>query len=183
MQAEWRPFDRLYVCSRAGVLLNKRTGKARPVEDSPRPADPHKYVRVVLKESPNKIGSNNQKRVALRNVVAHCWLSGFELGPDGEPTGYKKVYQLNRDPKDCRASNLIVLTEQQASQRGLALTSRQNRAPRATTTTTAATTTVTAGVTAAPHHSAAFNSSPASSNPSSCDSSTVATSSVAAVWP
>jgi hypothetical protein len=130
LQAEWRPFDRLYVCSRAGVLLNKRTGKVRPVEDSPRPADPHKYVRLVLKESPNKIGSNNQKRVALRNAVAHCWLPGFELGPDGEPTGYKKVYQLDRDPKDCRAANLAVLTEQQARQKGLALTSRQNRAPR-----------------------------------------------------
>jgi hypothetical protein len=124
--AEWREYDLLYACSKAGVVINRKTGKPRPVEDSPLPAD--KYVRLVLKRAPNRIGGNNQKRMALRNVVAHCWLPDFELGPDGEePTGCERVYQLNRDPKDCRAANLVVLTEQWARQRGLVLTSRCNR--------------------------------------------------------
>jgi hypothetical protein len=34
-------------------------------------------------------------------------------------------HPTNRDPNECKASNLIVLTQSQAQQRGLALTSRQ----------------------------------------------------------
>ena len=50
----------------------------------PRAGDPHRYVRLVLKDAPEPIAGNNQKRLALRNL-AHCWLSdaGFKLTAQG----------------------------------------------------------------------------------------------------
>jgi hypothetical protein len=112
-----------------------KTGTLRPIEPSPRSADPHKYVRLNLKannssNSSSSSSKSKQKRLALRNIVAHCWLPGFRLTADGMLTGPLRVFQLNRDPNDCRAGNLMALTQSQAQQRGLALTTRQ-RTPRA----------------------------------------------------
>jgi hypothetical protein len=66
---------------KSGAVRNKHTLKPRPIEASPRPGDPHVYVRLVLKDSEMQHGSNNQKRLALRNVVAHAWVrSGLTPG-------------------------------------------------------------------------------------------------------
>ena len=123
---EWRPFDQLYEVSASGVVRNRFT--KRPVKaELPRASDPHQYVRLVLKDSPICIGGNNQKRLALRNVVAHCWLpesAGFRLGADGNPTSANRVFYLNKEASNCSASNLTVMGDLEAFQQGLAVTSR-----------------------------------------------------------
>ncbi len=83
----WRPFDRMYEVSSAGVIRKKAT--KRPVNvELPRAGGPMQYVRLVLKDAPEPKAGNNQKRLTLRNVVAHCWLSdatGFQLTEQGTP--------------------------------------------------------------------------------------------------
>jgi hypothetical protein len=93
----------MYECSKSGAVRNKHTLKLRPVEASPRPGDPHVYVRLVLKDSEMQHGSNNQKRLALRNVVAHAWVPGFTLTAEGHPSSSLRVYHKNKNPTDCRA--------------------------------------------------------------------------------
>ena len=123
---QWRPFDQLYEVSSAGVVRNRFS--KRPVKSElPRASDPHQYVRLILKDSPICIGSHNQKRLALRNVVAHCWLpesAGFRLSADGNPTSDRRVFYLDKDAANCSAANLTVMGELEAFQRGLAVTSR-----------------------------------------------------------
>jgi len=125
-EEQWKPFDQMYEVSAAGVVRNRFN--KRPVKvELPRAGDPHQYVRLVLKDSPVSIGSNNQRRLALRNVVAHCWLpdsAGFKLAGDGNPTAGDRVFYLDKDAQNCSASNLTVLGERQAFEQGLALTSR-----------------------------------------------------------
>jgi hypothetical protein len=117
----------MYECSKSGAVKNKHTLKLRPVEASPRPGDPHVYVRLVLKDSEMQHGSNNQKRLALRNVVAHAWVPGFTLTAEGHPSSSLRVYHENKNPTDCRAANLVILTEQQAHSQGLNLTRSRSR--------------------------------------------------------
>jgi hypothetical protein len=118
----------MYECSKSGAIRNKHTLKPRPVEASPRLGDPHVYVRLVLKDCEMQHGSsNNQKRLALRNVVAHAWVPGFTLTAEGHPSSNLRVYHKNKNPTDCRAGNLVILTEQQAHSQGLNLTRSRNR--------------------------------------------------------
>jgi hypothetical protein len=117
----------MYECSKSGAVRNKHTLKLRPVEASPRPGDPHVYVRLVLKDSERQHGSNKQKRLALRNVVANAWVPGFTLTAEGHPNSNLRVYHKKRNPTDCRAANLVILTEQQAHSQGLNLTRSRSR--------------------------------------------------------
>jgi hypothetical protein len=71
--------------------------------------------------------ANNQKRLALRNVVAHAWVPGFTLTAEGNPSSSLRVYHKNKDPRDCRAANLVIRTEQQAQSQGLNLTRSRSR--------------------------------------------------------
>jgi hypothetical protein len=78
----------------------------------------------------NQQGESKQKRLALRNVVAHCWLpaaAGFRLRDNGTPSSALRVYHADRDPDNCAAANLVVLEEQTAQQQGLTLTHRGPR--------------------------------------------------------
>jgi hypothetical protein len=78
----------------------------------------------------NQQGESKQKQLALRSVVAHCWLpasAGFRLRDNGTPSSALRVYHADRDPDDCAAANLVVLKEQTAQQQGLALTHRGPR--------------------------------------------------------
>jgi hypothetical protein len=117
----------MYECSKSGAVRNKHTLKLRPIEASPRPGDPHVYVRLVLKDSEMQHGSHNQKRLALRNVVAHAWVPGFTLTAEGHPSSSLRVYHKNKNPRGCRAANLVILSEQQAQTQGLTLTRSRNR--------------------------------------------------------
>jgi hypothetical protein len=145
----------MYECSKSGAVRNKHTSKLRPVEASPRPGDPHVYVRLVLKDSEMQHGNNNQKRLALRNVVAHAWVPGFTLTAEGNPSSSLRVYHKNKNPRDCRAGNLVILTEQQAHSQGLNLTRSRSRGdntptpPPAAEPEAAVTTAVTAAAAAA----------------------------------
>jgi hypothetical protein len=85
------------------------------------------YVRLVLKDYEMQHGSNNQKRLALRNVVAHAWHPSFTLTAEGHPSSNLRVYHKDKNPTDCRAANLVILTEQQAHSQGLNLTKSRNR--------------------------------------------------------
>lgn len=123
---DWKPFDVYYEVSAAGVVRNRNTKRILQVE-GPKAEDPHKYVRLILKGSPIKFGSNNQRRMAVRNLVAHVWLpesAGFRLTPEGLPASSNRVYYIDKDPHNCSVSNLQVLSEQDALQQGLAITSR-----------------------------------------------------------
>jgi hypothetical protein len=90
---------------------------------TPTSSDPHKYIKLML-------DSKRQKRLALRKVIAHCWLpeAGFKLGPDGYAVdGSVDVFYRNADPTDCSAANLehhVVMGARQAQQQGVAITSR-----------------------------------------------------------
>lgn len=126
MQTGWRPFGHTYEVSSAGSMRNSSTMRAVLVE-KPRAGDPYCYVRVMLK---NQQGESKQKRLALRNVVAHCWLpasAGFRLRDNGTPSSARRVYHADRNPDNCAAANLVVLEEETARQRGLALTHRGHR--------------------------------------------------------
>ena len=76
----------------------------------------------MLKDPQQQQSRNKQRRLAVRNVVAHCWLPDFSLTVDGRPTGSLRVYHRNKNPKDNRAANLVLLTEEEANTQGLALT-------------------------------------------------------------
>jgi hypothetical protein len=79
-------------------VQNMKTGTLRPIEPSPRSADPHKYVRLNLITSNSSSSSSSkskQKRLALRNIVAHCWLPKFSLTADGMLIGPLRVFPLN----------------------------------------------------------------------------------------
>ena len=99
---DWRPFDQLYEVSSSGGVRNKWT--KRPVQHvQPQRDDPHVYVRLVLQDY-------GQRRLALRHVVAHCWLpeAGYRLDSEGWPVNSKVVTVRNGDPTDCSAGNLAV---------------------------------------------------------------------------
>ena len=110
-------------------MRNKQRLKLIATETFRRAVDPHVYVRLYLKGFPLLGGSKNRKTLPLRNIIAHCWLPGFTLGPDCKATGNLRVYCKNGDPKDCRADNLVLLTEQEAGEKGLA--GRRGRRKRA----------------------------------------------------
>ena len=99
----------MYEVSASGVVRNRFS--RRPVKSElPRASDPHRYVRLILKDS-----------------VAHCWLpesAGFRLSADGNPTSDPRVFYLDKDATNCSAANLTVMGELEAFQRGLAVTSR-----------------------------------------------------------
>jgi hypothetical protein len=87
---------------------------------TPTSSEPHKYIKLVL-------DNKRQKRLALRKVIAHCWLpeSGFRLGADGYAVdGSLDVFYRDGSTDNCAAANLLVTGARQAQQQGLALTSR-----------------------------------------------------------
>lgn len=111
--------------SKDGRIRNRHSRKVLKLE-APKAEDPHKYVRLIMKGSPISFGHSNQRRTAVRTVVAHCWLqqNDFKLGAEGLPDSIKKVYYADKDPHNCSADNLRVLDERHAVRQGMALTSR-----------------------------------------------------------
>jgi hypothetical protein len=48
------------------------------------------------------------KCIQIKNVVAHCWLDGFQLGGDGSRDGRSAVQMRNKSARDCRVQNLVL---------------------------------------------------------------------------
>lgn len=119
-----RAFDQLYECAASGHVRNKRTKRLVAVVP-PRADDPHKYVRLVLK------AKGRQKRVAVRHVIAHCWLpagEGFKLDGEGWLTTSRRVVYKNGDPLDCSVANLEVVEGQQPAVQQQGWQGQQGRA-------------------------------------------------------
>jgi hypothetical protein len=117
LQEEWRPFYRIYECSKTGAVRNIKTRKSLKGRYSSLRSNPHVYIQTKLVDLQS--GRLKERRVPLRDIVAHCWVPGFRLTADGKRTGDLRVFYRNGVPRDCRAENLLLLTEQQACEKGL----------------------------------------------------------------
>jgi hypothetical protein len=104
-----------YLCSRSGRVRNgNRPWQGDCKLEPPMPnGDPHVYLRLML--STGEGGKLQQRRVALRNAVALCWLPaavrhGLRLDARGrvEQDGARVVHE-DGDPTNNAASNLRVV--------------------------------------------------------------------------
>jgi hypothetical protein len=119
---EWREFqpgDTVLECTCTG-LVRIKGGTQEYAGHGKSKYNYFTYRATVVDDTRARLVVKNLRR---SYAIAACFLpdAGKWLGPDWKTKAGFDVYHLNKDPKDDRASNLVVLTAKEAKKHGLKL--------------------------------------------------------------